>query len=456
MTFSFFFQHIWQTILNHRQELIAVVGVLFVLHFLFKFLKRAYHMRINDKFIAKLKWKIYEIKFPRENLKTPKAMEQVFAAMHGYFTYGLTPWQKWIDGKVEVWTSFEIAATKRGTRFFVRFEADNKNIVEAGFFSQYPDIELTEVEDYTHEFPHDLPNDKYDLFASDLIFKGAHQSMPIKTYLTFESPVDEQRLDPISTLVEGFSNLKGEEAILIQLVIRPTGDAFNWYKHIREESEELINKMSGRTPQHAGPGIMGHMMLFIKNLLLSPFQAPTWAGHGEEQKFPIFRVVAPHETDIMKAIGEKMAQTPFEAIVRFVTVDLKQNKGSVQRLMSTIFGSFTQFNTKNLNAFGPGPGTMTFKHKVAYNRYLDLFFRGTRLERRKKKMWHAYHERDMSTLDHWYHKFGHLKLETCLLSPSELATIFHPPGLPVTSRQSLGYMSAKKVGPPPNLPILEE
>lgn len=454
MTLRFFFLHIWITIVDHQNDLIAAVGVLLVLYFLFRYLRRAYHIRINDKFINSRKWIVYEIKFPRENLKTPKAMEQVFAAIHGYFSYGFTPWQKWIQGKVEIWTSFEILGRKSGTRFFVRFEADNKNIVEAGFFSQYPDIELTEVEDYLHDFPHDLPNDKYDLFASDLVFKGKEQCMPIKTYITFESPEEEQRLDPISTMVEGFANLKDEETIMIQIVIRPTGDQFHWYKHIHEKSEELINKLSGRKPEHAGPGVLDHMALFAKNLLFAPFNPPSW-GHAEEKQSFNFKVVPPHETDIMKAIGEKMSQTPFETIIRFVTVDKRENKGSVQKLMSTIFGALTQFNTKNLNAFGPGGGTMTFKHKVAYNRYFDLFFRGTRLERRKKKMWHAYHERDMPTLDHWYHKFGHLRLETCLLSPMELATIFHPPGVSVTARQSITSVQTKKGGPPSGLPIIE-
>ena len=42
-------------------------------------------MAIRFKYISKIKWNILEIKIPQEILKTPKAMELVFAATYSLY-----------------------------------------------------------------------------------------------------------------------------------------------------------------------------------------------------------------------------------------------------------------------------------------------------------------------------------------------------------------------------------
>src|SRR3990167_1043110 len=60
-------------------------------------------IRIRKKFIDKMEWVILEVKIPKENLKSPKAMEQVFASLHGSYSFSLKWIDKWWYGKVEDW-----------------------------------------------------------------------------------------------------------------------------------------------------------------------------------------------------------------------------------------------------------------------------------------------------------------------------------------------------------------
>src|SRR5882724_4494937 len=48
---------------------------------------------IRFKFISAIQWKLLEIKVPKNNLRTPKSMEQIFAAAHAPYSYGL----RWIE-----------------------------------------------------------------------------------------------------------------------------------------------------------------------------------------------------------------------------------------------------------------------------------------------------------------------------------------------------------------------
>ena len=61
----------------------------------------------------------------------------------------------------------------------------NRNLVENAIFSQYPDAELHEVEDYTKRLPQVLPNAEYDLFGADFTLQK-EDAYPIRTYIDLE------------------------------------------------------------------------------------------------------------------------------------------------------------------------------------------------------------------------------------------------------------------------------
>ena len=75
---------------------------------------------IRTKFLKSIEWKVLEVRIPKEVLRTPKAMEQVFSGLHGSTAGGSTFTDKYIKGKLDTWLSFEIVSVGGQTRFMVR------------------------------------------------------------------------------------------------------------------------------------------------------------------------------------------------------------------------------------------------------------------------------------------------------------------------------------------------
>src|SRR3989344_8648193 len=65
-------------------------------------------LRLRGRTTAGMKRIVLEIKIPKENLKTPKAMEQVFSSLHATYTFGLKGVDKWWFGRIEEWMSLEM------------------------------------------------------------------------------------------------------------------------------------------------------------------------------------------------------------------------------------------------------------------------------------------------------------------------------------------------------------
>ena len=137
-----------------------------VLFFLTKDLWLIYIRILN---MRSIKWITLEIKFSKEVLKTPQAMEQAFNSIYAIYSYGFKFPEVWWDGKVERWVAFEIMGREGEMRFFVRTPNNYRNLIEAAIFAQWPDAEIEEEEDYMERLPKMLPNSKFDLWGTDFI-----------------------------------------------------------------------------------------------------------------------------------------------------------------------------------------------------------------------------------------------------------------------------------------------
>ena len=393
-------------------------------------------IRIRKKFIDKMEWVTLEVKIPKENLKSPKAMEQVFASIYSTYSFGFKWIDKWWVGKVEEWMSFEIVGISSGMHFFVHVLKNRRNLIESALFSQYPEVEIHEAEDYTFRFGEDLPNDTYDLFGTDFML-ARENYYPIKTYPFFEENIEERRLDPIATISEVASGLKADEMVWLQILIRPTGSAW------KDESEELINKIMGRSKK-TPKGFTDVIVEFLTNFIFAPMQYPTLGkcGPGEEKPAGIKMMPTPGEQEILKSVENKTSKPGFETILRFIYLDKKDSFTADN--VSAVMGAMNQFRTQHLNSFRPNMGTLTIPRAVG------LFFRKRRLLKRKKKLFKAYLNRDvqMSPKPPFT-----LNLKASILCIEELATIYHPP-ITAVGAPSLRPLEAKKGSPPPNLPIV--
>ncbi len=392
-------------------------------------------MKIRRKFINEIKWINLEIKIPKENLRSPKSMEQVFASLYATYSFGFKWIDKWWFGKVEEWMSFEMVGFAQGMHFYAYIPEKHKPLVESAFFAQYPETEIHVTEDYVRRFGGDLPNDTFDIFGADFIL-ARENYYPIKTYQFFEDIIEERRLDPIATISETMAGLKDDEMIWLEILIRPTGD--NW----KTEAEEVINKVMGRNAKTSGSGIVDVFMEFLKNLIWAPAKYPVWSGGGGEAKPSNAARLSPGEQDFLKAVENKTSKPGFETILRFIYLDKKDSFTGSN--VSAVMGAINQFRTQNLNSFRPNPGTITVPRAVG------LFYRIPRLLRRKKKLFKSYLDREMPLEPK--RPFS-LRFKTCILSVEELATIYHPP-ITIVGATSLERLEAKKGSAPSSLPII--
>ena len=376
--------------------------------------------------IGSLKWVLLQVKPPPQIDRSLKAVEQIFAGLHGIYI-GSTNWKsRFFKGKVQDWFSLEIVGENGGTNFYIRTLENYKGLVMANIFAQYPNAEITEAEDYMKKWPAKLPNEEYDLFGSEFILTKDN-AYPIQTYLAFEEKApgleDLKRLDPLAAVSEVFSTFQPGEHFVIQILIRPTND--DWVK----EAQKIINGILGKEVKKETGPIEGWFGKIDSLLTLGP-------AKKEEKKE---KKLSPVETDIIKAIGQKTSKLGFKTGLRLMYAARKENFHRYH--FSAIVGAFRQFSSLNLNSFKPNLEMMTFSKGYFPNIFPS------------DKGWFADRIMAKQKFNAQFALRGRLfPKKYFILNTEELATIFHLPGLEVKA-PLFPRVEAKKGQPPPGLAI---
>jgi len=384
---------------------------------------RVWMFHIQTKYISGLKRILLKVKTPQDIAKTPRAMEQIFAAAHGSFSFGLKLMEKYWEGKVEDWHSFEIVGDANGVHFYIRISEGYRNMIESAIYSQYPEAEIQVVDDYVNDFPVLLPNDTYDLFGSDFVLVK-DDGYPIKTYPEYEALEKEEKLDSLATVIEAMSRLKGREQAWIQILIRPTDDGW------KKKAEVLIDKLAGRKEAKT-MAVSEKFIEFFTNLVMAPFRDPEWAEDSKSEK-PALGTLTKGEQGVIQAIEKKTAKIGFESILRFVYIDDKAE--FTRSNISSMMGALRQFSTLNLNGLRPNLATMT----VVFGK-LKKVFKRQRTYAKKRNIYENYRCRAFSD------KFS-------IFNTEELATLYHFPSF-IIEAPGLQPVEFKKGAPPPNLPV---
>ncbi|MBI5732314.1 MAG: hypothetical protein HY982_03070 [Candidatus Magasanikbacteria bacterium] len=424
----------------------SILGVLndtwwiFLPILLFFALRDAWLVYVTDRYIKKIEWVLLEIKVPKDILKTPKAMEQIFAAMYANYSHGIDFWMRSLDGWVDLWYSFEMVGYAGGIHFYVWTAKKLRNSVEAAIYSQYPDAEIHEVEDYMKDLPEVLPNESWDLYGTDLILKR-ESYYPIRTYPYFEEAQEEKRLDPLSALAEVMANLKGEERLWWQVIVCPSDHKVgnNWQK----EGEDKINEVVGRKTE-TKKTLGSTLADWARNLVWAPVEHPVWP-EGKTETMPLLKFLSPAEQEVVKAIDGKISKLGFETMVRFVYVDKKDVFTSSN--FTAVMGALRQFNTQNLNSIGPDKELTIVADWRA--RFIP-FYQRLELFSRKKKIFSNYKVRRLDGKMLGKYRPSGRKIHTW--NVEELATIYHFPTLMVGA-PTLRLIESKKGEPPVGLPI---
>ncbi|MBI4193209.1 MAG: hypothetical protein HY536_01115 [Candidatus Colwellbacteria bacterium] len=417
-------------------RLLTLVGWIGALAVLFVLVK-GWRLRTKKRAaVKKIEWKHLELRMPKDNARSPKAMEQVFAGLHAIYAGE--------KALVQEWFSFEMLGLQSGIRFFIRTPKPHRNLVEAALFAQYPDIEIGEAPDYVKRFGAkwgDDENEAYDLAGFDLaLARDPH--FPIRTYPSFMESrrVEEEHVDPIGIFAEAMSNLKADEQVWIQLLARPTGDAW------KRKGEEAILKFYGRKPEEKKEEKSGVRVVYdelfslIKNIFRAlAFQSPVWPEEKKDEK-PAARVdITEAERDLAKAIHGKISKLGFECALRCLYLDTKGVEFTRSNV-TAIAGAFKQFDSPTHNSFKPISSTAIPSGAK--------WFQERKIHEKKEELFGKYAGRGFPDLD--------TGMKRPVLNTEELATLFHPPVAEVASSSGLRAVELKKGMPPSNLPFIVE
>ncbi len=382
-----------------------------------------------------MKWVFLEMKIPREILKGPRSMDQLFQGIAALRNAAGDLGEKYIDGEITKWYSFEMCSFGGEVHFYMRVLKNQRPLVEAAFYSYYPEVEIEEVPDYINKLPHNLADMKIqglDLWGTEMVLVRDF-TFPIKSYQVFEDPDEMNQFDPISVFIENLAKAKKGEFVGIQYNIAPMDRAWGRQKHFQDMLDELREPKFSKTQTSHGPQKEGDLPVALKSALL--------------QK-------TPGQTDVLKAVEAHLAKPAFKAVVRFIYISPK-NIFYDPFARRAIKGSFNQYGASDLNWFDDNKKMST---KVRFW-HPPFIFPYMRYQARQQRILHTYLDRDFGIepfmgkllTSHFFN--WNFASREIVLGAESLAGLYHPPSNLVLTAPHSQRIESKKMGAPAGLPI---
>lgn len=401
-----------------------IFGIIFIWGVL-----QLYLFWIRGKWSKKHKFVLLAIDIPKGNEQTPMAVENMFtylAGAHGTQNF----FEVWFEGKYQKSFSYEVISLEGYTQFLIRTPAEYRNLIESSVYSQYPDAEISEVNDYTDTVPQRYPDEEYDVWGTEFTL-AAPWVYPIKRYQEFEhksGPLETQFKDPMAALMDLCGSLRQGEQLWLQHIVTPIG--FDWIAKSQQEVDKLLGKKD-KTKK----GLFITLLEWMGDLSEGLFSI--W-GDVEEKKEEEERPktmfdLTPDEQKKIEAIAIKSSKLAFEVKVRAVYVAQKEvmNKAKVA---NGLVGYMKQFASLNLNNLKPDVNkTMT---KAVY------FRQKSRLRRKKNNIFSAYVNRSDS-----------MGIAGKIMNIEELATLWHFPIQDSVKASLLQTTEGRKADAPSSLPL---
>lgn len=382
-------------------------------------------------FLDKVKYTLLAIDVPRNNEQAASAVENIFSYLSGaQKDPNLT--EKWWDGYVQVGFSMEIIGIDGYIQYLLHTPDSYRDLAESAIYSEYPDAEITPIEDYAKSAPTKYPDEEWDLWGSEIVpVKDA--SYPIKTYIDFydlHTKPEVSFKDPLGHFLDLLNSLKPGEQFWYQLRITPTSPKDPWTLGC----DAAINKIFKIKPKPKATAItmFGD---FVMSLLPAMFKSPAAAPTKEEVSLKMMDL-GPIAKKQVEAISRKKSKIGFMVKFRVIYITKKEllNKG---KGVSGFFGYVKNYADNDLNAFKPDS-----KYTATTTNY---FFKDKRSNARKGKIVRNYRTRS-----------GWMGGKSYVLNTEELATLWHFPNDLVTKAPLLQRAAARRIEPPMALPLSEE
>lgn len=379
------------------------------------------------------------IDIPRGNEQSPKAVENMFSYLAGaHGTINLI--EKYWEGKYQLSFSFEIVSIEGYTQFLVRAPAQSRDLVESAVYAQYPDAEITEVNDYTEGMPTKFPDDEYDVWGAEFI-QVKNPAYPIRTYEEFEHQMGDPKVtfrDPMASLMDLTSSLKAGEQLWYQIILVPID--FKWPEIGEKEISKILKekvKTKKNIADRAVDLVMGTLTVFSEGVYKMWGDVDDKDKKKEEDDDSLKMMnLKPKEKKQIEAIQEKVSKLGFETKIRFVYI-AKKDVMNKPKVVNGFVGYMKQLASMDLNNLKPDMNVTATS--TAY------FFKEKRLNRRKNSIVQNYIKRSSSA-----------GRNTGLLNIEELATIWHFPVESAVKAPLIQKATRRKAEPPMTLPIEEE
>ncbi|MBA3047848.1 hypothetical protein KKC83_02740 [Patescibacteria group bacterium] len=390
---------------------------------------------IRSQWKLKHKFILLAIDIPRDNSQTPKAVENIFSYLAGLHN-SINLIEKWWDGKFQLSISLEIVSIEGYIQFLIHTPEIARDLVESSIYSQYPDAEITEVNDYTTEAPSKFPDDEYDIYGAEFI-QQKNSAYPIKTYKEFEHQMgapETQYKDTMAALMDLMSSLRKGEQLWFQILLTPIG--FDW----PEIGDKEISKVIGEKAKSkknildlAIDGLLGLLGAFGNMIFTS--EAVKEKKEEKEEMFKMMNL-KPKEKNQIEAIEEKVSKLGFKFKMRAIYLARKEvmNKPKV---FGGFVGFMKQFASMELNNLKPDMDKTATR--AAY------FFTESIINMKKMRIIRGYKDRD----DTLGRSMGILNIE-------ELATVWHFPVEASVRAPLIQKAPGRKAEAPMYLPVAEE
>ena len=376
---------------------------------------------VRSKTILEKKYVVLELKLPKDTWKSPKAMEIFFNSLHNSSdgsTYG-----KFWKGETRPWYSMELISVEGIVKFLVWTEDARKQGVMSALYSQYPEIEIKEIPDYTRSVHFDPKEIR--IWAAEFGFVNKKTVYPIKTYIDYgldKDPKEEFKVDPMLPLIEFMGSVGPNQQVWMQIMVqahitknrRKKGKFFELEDEWKEESIKEINEILMRDPKTKVAGTKDEKTGFTKLPSISEV-----------------------EKEAATAIERRITKLAFDVGIRFLYI-AKKDTFNAPFGIGGIIANMKQFNYEHLNGFKPNGGKW---HSSIGDPWTD--FRNWRRNKYAKLALMAYKRRS-----YFHPPFVSKPL---VMNTEELATIYHFPGS-VAQTPNLDRIPSKKAQAPGNLP----
>ncbi|MEX0930363.1 MAG: hypothetical protein WDZ79_01650 [Candidatus Paceibacterota bacterium] len=366
---------------------------------------------IHAAFISRQDPVLLEIRIPREVSRTPAAMELVFNTLYQKSQPQSFAEAFW-DGKVPGWFSLELVSIGGYVHLYIWSWRKFKNMIESQLYAQYPSVEVVEVEDYATKVTNDPK--EFNMVGFQWTFSKP-VSYPIKTYVDYgldkKADKEEQKDDPLTSVLELLGSLKPQEQLWIQIVIqahKKTGikDGYVFTRpDWREGAKKEIQKIRDE--------------------------------YAIDKEKGLYMPITEADNDLLKAIQRSINKQAFDAVFRtlYITEAGHFDAGTISGLL----GVMQQFNANNMNG-------LKINWKTDFNHpWKDI--RGIRQRANERQYLDAWRRRS-----YFSEPYKYFKQKPITLTTEELATLFHIPGS-VAQTPTLNRVASRKGEAPSNIPV---